>query len=471
MYWDSHVETGASVDETGSGTGASYTGATWYESHDHSHYPYPPYDDYSDESWSHPDSGAVPLDRTALTAPVTWKAEEPTAANFSWHGESQLSGALTETATRHDMYRLEVNSFQTTSHDSDMGHLIEDEPGVPDSGDGAENYHKDETLTGVNDTTGSGSYLNSTYSADFHVTEFASMDAHDVLTITNDYSTGLDEDGQPFQMTSNYTGDRTTNGTYTNDFDYHDANDGPRLLNSTYSSGANSRTDFHLWGVRNGAAFDDTDSQYESGGPSFGIPGDAVPIESPVLYQAYPYTRPDSSGFLVAYGGADRPPPAASVGLLQSGVGRLPQAYYNYRIQQIGEDAKKKVANQNAQRYVMLEVNMTQRLTGSFTIDKPATWSQAVGKSKAYDKAVAAAEKWAKGRGWTGITVTPYVDMTYYVEPGQPGQNRSGRCVVEYWIRIKVNGTVGGRPTSAIYDVVYGNLWFIDDNLKTMNLR
>jgi hypothetical protein len=297
------------------------------------------------------------------------------------------------------------------------------------------------------------------------------MGAHDVLTITDDYSTGLDEDGQPFQMTSNYTSDRTTGGTYTNDFDYHDGNDGPRLLNSTYSSEEDSTTDFHLLGVRNGTAFDDTNSQYESGGPSFGISGDNFPLDSPDLYQAYPYTTPDSSRFLIPYGGPDRPPPADSIGLLQGGIGRLPQNYYNHRIQQIGEDAKKKVANQSAQRLVMQEVNMTLRLTGSFTIDTPGTWAQAVGKSKAYDKAVAAAEKWAKGRGWTGITVTPYVDMTYYVEPGQPGQNRSGKCVVEYWIRIKVNGTVGGRPTSAIYDVVYGNLYFIDDNLKTMNLR
>jgi hypothetical protein len=471
MYQDSHVGTGANVDETGGGAQASYSGATWYESHDHSHFPYPPYDDYSDESWNHPDSGAVPLDRTPLTPPVTWKAEEPTAVNFSWHGQSSLTGTLAETATRHDMYRLEVNSFQTTSHDSDTGHLIEDEPGVPDSGSGQENYHKDETFAGANDTTGGGSYVNNTYSADFHVTESSSVGAHDVLTVTNDQSSGLDDDGLPFEMTSSYTTDRTTSGTYTNDFNYHDGNDGPRLLDSTYSSDDNGTLDFHIWGVRNGAAFDNTDHQYESGGPAFGIPGDNVPIDSPVLYQAYPYTTPDSSGFLVAYGGPDRPPPANTLGQLQGGIGRLPQTYYNARIQQIGEDAKKKVANLSAQRLVMLEVNTTQRLTGTFVINTPGTWSQAVGKGKEYDKAVAAAEKNAKGRGWTGITVTPDVEMTYYVEPAPPGVNRSGKCVVEYKIRIKMNGTFNGRPVSETHSNVVGNLWFNDDNLKTMRLR
>jgi len=158
-----------------------------------------------------------------------------------------------------------------------------------------------------------------------------------------------------------------------------------------------------------------------------------------------------------------------------------PQVYYNERIKEIGEDAKKKVAKIVIQEQTMQTISAgdpnnpaIKHATGKFTIDAPHTFAEAVGRGSELEKAEKAGVKSVEDKPleWTGVTVSASVTCTYYVQPRPgPGKDRSGKCVVEYKITVTVSGTnKRGKPASLVYLTLGGGVWFIDDNLKTTDL-
>ena len=487
-FTDQRISTGSDINETGSGTEATYTGQSWWEEHDHTHSPGlsggpdgppsgPPNDSYYDNSWSLLVSGTGQLGTTPLEYDIPWKAEESTAASFAFHGVTVDAGTLTENAT-YTEGRLDINSFATTSHSSDLSDVIEDEPAIPDSGTGSENYHKDEIYAYTNDTTGSGSYVNAVYSADFHVDQVASDSAHNILTVEGDHTVGTTDEGEPYDLTFNYRSDQTTNATYTISFDYHDSNDRSSVLSSAYSFQEGSLTNVRHWGTRNGTGFDESTTNVESGNNSFTITGDNVPINSSLLPEAYPFTNGGQGQFLASYGTliAPLPPLPPDIWYVQNVPN--PVFIYNAKIKAIGNKALQKTAKTAGNLWVMLEMEnkwtlgQKPNMADTFTfVGKGKTFGIAVGKDSEVGKAMAAAVKAATAQGFSNVTTTEDAQITYFVEPAPAGAlGRSGKCVCLYKIIVNVTGTKNGVQRTTAWTPVEGDFWFIDDNLKTKDL-
>src|SRR5262249_2148683 len=158
--------------------------------------------------------------------------------------------------------------------------------------------------------------------ADYAVTDLGSAGTHDVLTVTDDHSTGVDEDGHPFDLLSNSTDDQTATPTWTHVGHHHDGNDGMRWLQSDYSSDGGARTTSHSWGTLNGVPFEDSSTQTDGSTPrSFTLSGNSDTIDPKVLPDTYPFARPATADFPIYYGytGSILGPEGGSIG---SVVGR-----------------------------------------------------------------------------------------------------------------------------------------------------
>jgi hypothetical protein len=472
---DEQIHTGYENTETGSGgSQETYDGHAWWEVHEWWS-DRPPFDYTSDT----PASGTVDLDTTVQAPPIPWPAEDPAATGFVWHGVTELGGTLTETATfvADDFYRLDVGSFSSTSHALSLAHLIEDEPSVPDSGTGQENYHKDQTYAYSDDTAGGGSYLGNHFAADFHPVEAGSASAHNTLTVSGDQTSGTDEyDGEPYTMLFNYSGESSAHNTTTNRLDYQDGDAGAVLLGESFQYADGGHRDTHYWGVRNGEGFDGTfpDDQPDSEG-GLTVPGTATPITPADLYNCYPYENRDSDVFFAMWGDGSMPAPRTTTVMGRAGA---LQNWYNREVQRIGEQAMAKVANLVTFRQsVMLDIgDHNNRASGRFTVaGKGDTFAIGIGRSKDLDKSV---KKWTevlkgiKCDDGSIRVVSKDVVIDYAVL--NPEMNpRSGRCVVGYRINIQFAATRNGRPIPPdrlLFDGIQGNGFFDDDNLKTRDL-
>mgnify|MGYP005847523379 CR=1 FL=1 len=72
------------------------------------------------------------------------------------------------------------------------------------------------------------------------------------------------------------------------------------------------------------------------------------------------------------------------------------------------------------------------------------------------------------------MTTTVDVEISYFVEPPPaPGQNRSGKVVIQYRLIVNFTGTNRrtGRVVSGVATIIWGDGWFQDDGLKTTDLR
>jgi hypothetical protein len=103
-WFDRTVDEGWEVEVTGSGTAGTYTGRQWLDDHRHEHvyqsYPGgPPADYYTDVVRDDPLNGSGLLDTTPLYYDLSWNALQSPAVDYVWHGETEVSGTLTETAT------------------------------------------------------------------------------------------------------------------------------------------------------------------------------------------------------------------------------------------------------------------------------------------------------------------------------------------------------------------------------------
>jgi hypothetical protein len=486
-WFDRHLNEGITFTATGSGTTASYTGREWLDDHSvtYTAEPYPGTYYYDDDAWDNPLSGTDSLDTTPMGYDIAWNALDPAAVNYTWHGETEINDGLDETA-RWTGDTLDVTSFLSNSSFSDEAHLIETDQGPDPDGTGQLTYSTDETRRYVVDAVGSGSYVGGVADADYFVSEEATFNAESGYEVTDDHSSGTTEEGEPYDLTFNYYGGYTGGGIVEMEREYHEDGAGVTLTGSTYTYDMGGDAVTETSGTRNGAPFATTDSRVESDSGSFSLPGSTTPISPAELGNAYPFADFDGSLFLVQWVPPTTPPTIPGVphpgGGLRPGATLL-QGYYNNRIQKIGEDAKLKLGKMFGQVYVMQEVRVLQKMNGTFMVPrnefgKPpgGTYAQAVGQWKKFAEIETSANAWIKKNNWSNTSVViADVEMKYYVQPAPaPGQNRSGKCVVEWRYIFTIHGTKpNGTPGTHIFSAtgLGGNGWFEDDNLKTMNLN
>ena len=296
---DQQLSTGSAFTLTASGSNVAYTGRNWSEEHRHMYSHSAPYDYPYDRTWDDPLSGGVQTAGLG-SVPITWNAGEATATNYTWHGQTVSSGSLTETATFNDA-GMDVNSFASTGHFSDRSHLVEDEPGVTESGTGTKSYHVDDDRTFTDDTTGSGSYADGHADANFHIIRAGNYNTLGNLQIEGDQTSGIDEDGNSFEIDYNHTSASTDSGSASLTLDFHHGDDGVVLLGVDYTRSDSTSTAFHTWGMQNGTGFSDTYSLAHSSGDTLSLPGEPGVDSASSLSQAYPFGRNSGNQFQASY--------------------------------------------------------------------------------------------------------------------------------------------------------------------------
>lgn len=474
-YTEYTYDTSRSFTTTGSGDTATYSGSESWHEHSYSYAPGdPPYEDTWEDGETTPLSGTVALGTVnEPTYDWQWRAGTLDATNFTFHGVAEETASLTESATHRfagSGWEFDVNSFESFSHTSDSGHVVEDVPGVPESGTGSELFHRDETFSAANDVTGSGWYVGGSAYADYQAVETGSYEVNNRYTVNDSHTTGFDEDDEPYDLLFNFDLTSTGSGTTTITHDFHDDGDGLENAGSSYVGSASSEVDSRAWGTRNGVAFDDVSPRSENWSSSFSISGSpgtvGIPSELEGAFPLRVMTTPNLVFFV------NQPVPTTPV----RGKPGLIQDWYNNKVREIGEDGKKKVVKLSVQRIIMADINdaQTPRASGTFDSLMGQTFAdgQGIGDKVAEDDA-----KWRekfKQQGYTDVTLDPMtgtkVRITYAVD--QAAQNpRSGNVVAEFRILFDYKAKYKGNPISPTRDSVVGNVFFNDGNLKTMTLQ
>ena len=137
--YETTTDAAFTVHTVGSGGYATYTGTDTTSSTVHTILPNPggsPFEYTSTWGSTDPVSGMAYLSEPGeSTANWVWNAGTANATNYTFHGIATQNDALAETATlRAEGFggsAIDVNSFSSTSHVSDTGHVIDDEPGTP----------------------------------------------------------------------------------------------------------------------------------------------------------------------------------------------------------------------------------------------------------------------------------------------------------------------------------------------------
>ena len=375
-FSDATWDAGNTINTTLSGSNTvSYTGTeTWNESH----HDYIAPDDYLwDDGYTNPVSGTETVyPDTAPGYGWAWRATSSDSLNFTFHGVTEESANLTESATfRATEFdpAFDVNSFTSVSHDSDLGHVVEDVPGVPDSGSGTDLFHRDETFQAATDATGSGSYVGGSADATFQAVESGFFAVANSYTVTDEHIAGYDEDYQPVALVFNYSSGTTGSGSYTHTHNYHDSGDGLELTLASFDTSGSGATDVHSWGTRNGVPFDDTSQTPESLSSSVTFAGDSGAVVTPTgLEDAFPL-RGMTTGSPVFF--ATQPWPQNLPTTPVRGKPGQIQDWYNQKVLVIGEDGKKKGTKAFVKGLLLTEIQGNNpggafpRASGTYTID------------------------------------------------------------------------------------------------------
>ncbi len=260
-FFEVTTDAAFTVHTVGSGPLATYAGTDWSTTTTRTRYPNPggsPFESTSTSGWNNPVGGSVQLGGLSeSTANWTWNAGTATATNYTFHGVAVRNDALAETATlRAEGFgsAIDVHSFSSTSHLSDTGHVVEDEPGTPTSG--TELYHRDELYASAADVTGSGSYTSGYANADYHAAVTINYAVANRFDVRDQQSTGLDGDGVAYTQTDNYSSIDSGSGIRTEIDDYHDGATGLVLTGGTIGFIGASTFNTRMWGTRNGDVFD-----------------------------------------------------------------------------------------------------------------------------------------------------------------------------------------------------------------------
>jgi hypothetical protein len=502
-YTDSTWDASSTVHTSGSGYSADYTGTNSWHEHHYSYYANPggtPYDYTYDYGYTNPVSGTTYLGLyEGIYMP--WEAGTSDATGFTFHGSSSEASTLTETATFHTAdssgSSFDVNSFSSTYHSSDSGHVVDDEPGVPDSGgdlggdlggpggnpggdpgSGSDLFHRDESFNATDDLTGSGSYVGGSGNADYHAVETGSYDVANSYTSTGEESFGYDDDGEPFDLVFNFHRDGTGSGSLTQVHDYHDSGLGLALSGESFSGSGSNLINSHIWGSRNGVPFDETSTTPGSWGSSFSLPGGGPAVVAPPdgAVGAFPLVGMTTPNMVFFTSDWPQNLPTTPV---RGKPGQI-QDWYNRKVMEIGEAAKKKVTNLDVKQAVLWEINNTPfgiwpRASGTFTYDEGWTFVIGLGRDSEVSKDQKKWEKTFKELGYTDVKLTATkAEITYAVDmtpSPDPTKLRSGNVVATYKIILYFTAkNKAGTPIAPVRDSIQGTVLIHDGKIETMRI-
>lgn len=479
------VETDATWDDvstaqtSGSGTEANYTGSILW--HQYRRTVSGGSEETTEWSSTTPVSGTAWIGTPYRFTDVGWYAGTYDATGYTFHGETTETASLTEEATLHTSdgsnWQFDVDSFNSSSHNSDMGHVVDDEPAVPESGTGTESYHRDEMHSYSDDVTGSGSYVGGAGDADYHAVETAAYSAANSYVVDGDEESGYGGNGAPFDRVYNYSGTTTGSGSVTNTHDYHDTGSGLALSWASFVGSGSSQMDWHSWGTLDGQAFDDTSSTPESWSSSVSAPGDPTPVNiADGADEAFPVQgmeTPNQVFFTAAQLPVPQPIPLSVV----PGPAGTAQSVYNNLVVKYGGRALKLGAKEFIKENVILEMLAQPTdppATGTFTHPKGQLFSIAFGLSSEVDKANRrfVKEMEDKQTGYKSIkldSVTVVID--YAVD--QPNLKfRSGKIALQYRVVLNYSATTAaGLPIKPMRIAVTGGVQVHDSEVETMTLK
>ncbi len=478
----------SSITTTGSGSSASYTGSnSWHEQH-HVTYPNPggtPYDHTWAYGWNHVASGTTHLPGVdESTYDWQWKAGSPNAIHFTFHGVGTESASLSQTATYWvgaSGLVFEVNWFDASYQSSDLGHVVEEEVGIPESGSGTERFHRDERMAVTQQVTGSGWYAGGSANASYRAVETGTYAVANGYLSNDEYSSGYDGKGQPYQLWFNFRKDTSGSGSITATRDYHDAGLGLALVEESFSNVGTLQTRTRAWGTRSGEAFDQTSQTPETWGGSVTVPGDPVPVDiADGMETTFPLMR--MAGFADTFFTGQLvlmqvPLPTSPIPRPRGG----PQNVYNQIIMRIGEKAKGKVVKMELQKEVMADIATNNKASGSFTLDQGGYVIVAnMGYSKQLDKEY---KKWVKSLSAVHIVPQSSIQMkpsklevSYGVDMApspNPAKKRSGNVAVELRLTWRFEVTKPNGQTIIVErpSDVRAGAQFHDANLENRDLN
>ncbi len=344
---------------------------------------------------------------------------------------------------------------------------MDNEPGTPASG--TELFHRDETFSATNDATGSGSYIGGVADATYHAVDVGTFAVANVYTVNNDFSTGVDEDGEAYSLNFNYSSYTNGGGTITNTHDYHDSGAGLELTGSSIGMTGASTVGSRSWGTRNGQSFDDPNLSVESVNRTTTFAGSAGVLRvADGLENAYPFRGMINPGNVFIQ--TPLLPPIPN-GLL----GKGPQFWYNQKVQAIGAAGEKKVGNLDVKQGVLWAINDTPNGifpsgSGTFTYNEGQTFALGMGKGSEMNRAAKSDQESFKRFKYSGmVLVSTTVEITYAVDQADSLNGRSGNVVATYNVVCNYTGTdKAGRPITVGRQGIVGSVMIHDEKLEKM---
>lgn len=487
IYYEFTTDTAYSVHTVGVGMTASYTGTDTTNSTYYTRYVAPDgtvYESSGGDQTGGPISGStmLPMD-FALTTDWTWNAGTTTATNYTFHGVGTDDSTLTESATITETgtgTTLDVTAFNSTSHAFDSSHVVDDEPETTASGTAS--FHRDELYTSTDDGTGSGSYISGSANADYHAVETGTYAVANAYTVSNDYSTGIDEDGDAYSLNFNYVSTRSGSGTTTGTYDFHDTAQGMTLTGETLGITGSTTDVTHTWGTRNGVAFNDpVEAHTETVNDSKTFPGSSGVVIANTRLTNAPF-RSSTIPRNARYNG---PLPKVVAG----GTLAAAAAWYAVKLSGIGDNAVAKVGKGTVQKEIVSELNAQLNAnaagalaTSTFTISPDANtpggrggaFAEAIpGMNKLWNDADKRARDQMEEQGKEDVTLAyTKVVITYAVDEANKNP-RSGNVVAEITIQFFYDGkNKNGTPFTGLGKAaISANVLINDDNVKTIKLR
>jgi hypothetical protein len=485
---DSTSNASTTINASGQGNTATYTGTETLDTTSDNVIPgynTPP----TQNDQTNPISGTVDLSSLLVQPSSSWQwfAGTSNAANYTFNGGSSENATLSETATWKSGSNgsttptFVVSSFSSYYQGTNTAHVVDDEPQTPASPGGSDTFHRDETYGSSDTVTGGGSYGGGQTNATFQVVQTGTFNVADTLTDNNETASGTNGSGSAYTMSYNYGGQVSGSGLFTNTSNYQDVGNGLTLTSESSQGSASGQSSITETGTLNGQALNYSSTVPDSwNSPALTTPGSSSPIDNPEgLVGTFPFSNmvsPNGAVFQAPNGGVflqvqmDPPEfPGDLTGL---------QNWYNTKISQIGEDAKKKVVGLVARNALRQEISATGKGSGTFTLASSGnSWAAGVGNA---DKL----SKWQEQYLNTLNNVKVLSNVQFgavdvritYVVDGIGKTPRSGDAVLVYRYvqNYTATLTLPGKPPQQVTKAVPlggGTIKVHDDNLINQDLK
>jgi hypothetical protein len=212
---------------------------------------------------------------------------------------------------------------------------------------------------------------------------------------------------------------------------------------------------------------------------SFSLPGDPAPVTIPDGMEAAFPLRGMTNPNAVFFTSQPLPGPLPTTPV-RGRPGQI-QDWYNRKVMEIGEAAKKKVTNLKVKQAIMWEINttpngQTPRASGTFTYDQGWTFVIGLGGDAEVSKDQKKWEKQFKELGYTGVMLdATKVEITYAVDMAPSPditKKRSGNVVATYKVLFFFSATnKAGQAITAVRDSIQGTILIHDGKLETMDIQ